>query len=37
MDDWIAQLEDQARKFPREAILISFVGGIAGILASAAE
>ena len=27
MDDWIAQLEDQTRKFPREAILISFLLG----------
>jgi predicted alpha/beta hydrolase family esterase len=27
MDDWIAQLEDQAQKFPREAILISFLVG----------
>lgn len=27
MDDWIAQLEDQTRKFPREAILISFFAG----------
>ena len=27
MDDWIAQLEDQTRKFPREAILISFFLG----------
>ena len=27
MDEWIAQLEDQTRKFPREAILISFLAG----------
>ena len=27
MDDWLAQLEDQIRKFPREAILISFLAG----------
>lgn len=27
MDDWIAQLEDQTRKFPREAVLIAFLGG----------
>ncbi|HYZ71510.1 MAG TPA: hypothetical protein VE641_00420 [Chthoniobacterales bacterium] len=27
MDDWLAQLEDQARKFPREAVLISFLTG----------
>jgi hypothetical protein len=27
MDDWLAQLEDQTRKFPREAILLSFLGG----------
>jgi hypothetical protein len=34
MDDWIAQLEDQIRKFPREAILISFlVGALLQILA----
>jgi predicted alpha/beta hydrolase family esterase len=35
MDDWIAQREDQARKFPREAILISFsVGALLQIVAS---
>ena len=34
MDDWIAQLEDEARKFPREAILISFsVGSLLQIFA----
>ena len=27
MDDWLAQLEDQTREFPREAILISFLAG----------
>jgi hypothetical protein len=27
MDDWLAQLEDQTRKFPREALLISFLAG----------
>lgn len=27
MDEWIAQLEDQTRKFPREAILVSFLAG----------
>jgi purine-cytosine permease-like protein len=27
MDDWIAQLEDQTLKFPREAILIAFLVG----------
>jgi hypothetical protein len=27
MDDWIAQMEEQIRKFPREAILISILGG----------
>ena len=27
MDDWLAQLEDQTRKFPREAILVSFLAG----------
>ena len=27
MDDWIAQLEYQTRKFPREAIIISFLAG----------
>ena len=27
MDDWLAQLEDQIRKFPRETILISFLAG----------
>jgi hypothetical protein len=27
MDHWLAQLEDQTRKFPREAILISFLAG----------
>jgi hypothetical protein len=27
MDDWLAQLEDQTRKFPRETILTSFLVG----------
>ncbi|MBV9873787.1 MAG: hypothetical protein JO025_03575 [Verrucomicrobia bacterium] len=27
MDDWLAQLEDQTRKSPRETILISFLAG----------
>ena len=27
MDDWLAQLEDQTGKSPRETILISFLAG----------
>ena len=27
MDDWLAPLEEQTRKSPREAILISFLAG----------
>ena len=27
MHDWLAQLEDQIRKFPRGAILIAFLAG----------